>query len=817
MPSFLSIRVRTRANFRLVLAAAALPFLGALSPASATAQGWIVVPQPCDDCPPPPCGPAERCRPWDAQVRRISSDVRVELRERVLSYEVTEIFHNTGGRLGEADYLFPLPRDAAFQDLQLEINGELVSGETLGAGEARRIYEEIVRRQQDPALVEWMGHGLLRTRIFPIAPGERKKVVVRFQMVAEREGDAVRVDYFRGSRFDGQAPRSRPAARVGSNAEGRGTRAEGRVAFTLSIPRAATYGDPFSPTHEIEVDDERGSREITVRGNAAEVLILLPLRRQREASIAVLAHAPRTGEGFTLLRLTPPSTPARTMPRDVTLVLDVSGSMRGRKLEQAKAAGHQLLASLDEGDRFRLVRFSTDVESFRDGFVSASRANVREAGRWLDDLEAEGSTNISGALEEALAGTTEGRGPRAEGPMSPRLQIVLFVTDGAPTVGLRDPGAIADLARRERGERRLFTFGVGADVNTSLVEQLALEGRGTAHFVRPEEDVERAVSVVANRLRGPIATDLRVRADGVRLEQVMPNAPSDLFAGEDLVVLARYDATSGRDGDHRARIWFEGRTVDGPVRWETTASFPERERDNAFIPRLWATRRIGWLSAERRRSGPNEEIDGEIRRLGETYGIPTELTSYLVLEPGMEDMRRRDVAGFSGGVGGAAPPVVRQGRTLGDQPARLEGVVTTGAAAAPVPAQAANEADFSSAKAAARQRAATSVAAADSVALDALADAGTPARRVGDRIFTLRNGRWTDVRYTSGMTLRAIRPYSAAWFDLVRELPDLAEVFALGDRVLAVGGSIAIETSASGAATLSKSEMETIRRAWRDR
>jgi Ca-activated chloride channel family protein len=553
-----------------------------------------------------------------------------------------------------------------------------------------------------------------------------------------------------------------------------------------------------------------------VRGNAGEVLILLPLQRQREASIAVLAHAPRSGEGFTLLRLTPPSTPARTLPRDVTLVLDVSGSMRGRKLEQAKAAGHQLLASLDAGDRFRLVRFSTDVESFRNGFTAASSANVRDAGRWLDDLEAEGSTNISGALEEALDtdGDAEGRRSGAEGRPAPRLQIVLFMTDGAPTVGVRDPGAIADLARRERGERRLFTFGVGADVNTALVEQLALEGRGTAHFVRPDEDVERAVAVVAQRLRGPIATDLRVRAEGVRLEQVMPNAPSDLFAGEDLVVLARYDAMFDRDGDRQARVWFEGRTSDGPVRWETTARFPERERDNAFIPRLWATRRIGWLSAERRRSGPNEEIDGEIRRLGETYGIPTELTSYLVLEPGMEDMRRRDVAGS---VGAAAPPVARQGRALGDQTVQLEAVVTSGAASAPDPAQAANEAAFGSAKAAARQRAANSVVAADSAALEALADAGTAARRVGDRIFRLTNGRWTDLRYTSGMTVRAIRPYSAAYFDLVRELPDLAEVFALGDRVLAVGGSIAIETSESGKQTLSTSEMDAIRRAWRER
>jgi Ca-activated chloride channel family protein len=787
-------------SIRLAAAATAVAALPALLPA----QGWIVVPQPCDDCPPPPCRIADRCAPWDAQVRRISSDVRVTLRERVLSYEVTEIFHNTGGRLGEADYLFPLPRDAAFQDLQLEINGELVSGETLGAGEARRIYEDIVRRQKDPALVEWMGHGLLRTRIFPIAPGERKKVVVRFQMVAEREGDAVRVDYFRGQAFDARRPA--PGTVAAPERRTTGTeRPDGRVAFALSIPDEEAYGDPFSPTHEIEVDDSRGGRRVSVRGNAREVLILLPLRRQREASVAVLTHAPRDGDGFTLVRLTPPAGAARTMPRDVTLVLDVSGSMRGRKMEQAKAAGHQLLASLDSRDRFRLVRFSTDVESFRDGFVAATRENIRDAGRWLDDLEAEGSTNISGALEEALDA------PVGAG----RLPIVLFMTDGAPTVGLRDPGAIADLARRERGERRLFTFGVGADVNTALVEQLALEGRGTAHFVRPEEDVERAVAVVAGRLRGPVATDLRLRADGVRLEQVMPNAPSDLFAGEDLVVLARYE-TGG--GDVRgARIWFEGRTPDGPVRWETTARFPERERDNAFVPRLWATRRIGWLSAERRRSGSNAEIDGEIRRLGETYGIPTELTSYLVLEPGMDPRIangagvRQDMADAS-----AAPQASSslQGRAAG-QSVQLEAVVTTGAAAPPPAAARRRESDFSAAKVAAEQRAASNVASADSVALDALGRPGAAVRRIGDRVFTLADGRWTDSRYTRGMTVRAVKPYSSAYFELVRAIPELGDPFALGDRVLVTGASVAIEVSAAGAETLSERDVASLVRAWR--
>src|SRR5918999_5283499 len=211
-------------------------------PFAADAQGWIIPrcgpPRPRPDRPLP-----EPCVIGPAQVVRTRSDVRVELVDRVLRYEIDERFVNRGGTIGEADYLFPMPKGAAFQDLKLSINGELVSGETMDAQQARRIYEEIVRRQRDPALVEWMGHGLLRTRIFPFNAGEERRVVTRFQVVAEREGDALRVDYFRGTRSETRgvelAGGLRPADRAA------------RATFVLTYPAAANLGEPYSPTHEL--------------------------------------------------------------------------------------------------------------------------------------------------------------------------------------------------------------------------------------------------------------------------------------------------------------------------------------------------------------------------------------------------------------------------------------------------------------------------------------------------------------------------------------------------------------------------------------
>jgi Ca-activated chloride channel homolog len=751
----------------LLLVALSIPKLVSAQIVEGSRPGW--------PCPVPPCRPGTPCvRPMcefqPSFVVRQSSDVRVELVDRVLRYEVTETFINRGSGIGEADFMFPLPKGAAFQDLKLSINGEMVSGETMNANQARQIYEEIVRRQRDPALLEWMGYGLLRARIFPIAPGEQKKVVVRFQTVAEREGDALRVDHFRGMRNTQRELSQQP---------------EGRTSFVLTYPDEPMYGRAYSPTHSLYeggyVRDRENSedrsfasnvrssmRRVEVRDATGEVTILIPIRRSASAAISVLANAPGNGDGFALITLSPPAVRPRPVPRDLTFVIDVSGSMSGQKIEQARAAGKQILNSLSSADRFRLIDFSSDVRTFRDGFSTATRENLRAAERYLDQLEAQGSTNISGALDEALSTSAQ----------PGRLPIILFLTDGQPTVGERDPSVIASHVAKERGSRRLFTFGVGADLNVSLIEQLAIEGRGTASFVRPEESVERAVGIVASRLTSPLVTDVRVHGDGVRLLKMHPSGPVDIFAGEDLVVLARYSGS----GD--AVVRFDGQTTNGPVSWSSRVSFPDRTRENPFVARLWATQRVGYLSAEKRKHGGSQEIDDEIRDLGERFGIPTEFSSYLVVEPGVN--RRRDM-----GAGGV----------------QLQGVVAGATTAAPATAQ------FEAAKTAAAQRSVTSLSMADEADFSG-ARRGGSVTRAGNITFVLLDGVWTDVRYKKTGTVLRVQPFSDAYFKLIELVPDLREAFSVGERVIVAGRSMAIELASSGKESLTDRDVTLIKDRW---
>ncbi|HKV50552.1 MAG TPA: VIT domain-containing protein [Gemmatimonadaceae bacterium] len=707
------------------------------------------------------------------RIVRTASAVQATLSDQVLNYEVDETYANRGGGLGEVDYYFPLPPNAAFQDLRLSINGEMVSGEVLSASEARGIYEEIVRRRRDPALVEWMGQGLLHARIFPIAPGEEKRVVVRFQSVVTREGDAVRVDYKRPAPMPYSVGQAQPAY----DAEG------GESSFTLRYPAAAGYGEPYSPTHSLVVRSSGDMKTVGVDGAARDITILLPVARSRQPAISVLTNAPSGDRGYALITIAPPAVLPQPLPRDITFVVDVSGSMSGRKIAQARDAGKALLATLGPRDRFRLIDFDSDVRTFRDTMSDATPANIEAADRYLDGLEAHGSTNIEGALRAAL-----GAASGAASDDGDRVQLVLFLTDGEPTVGERDPQALTKLASSMRGARHVFTFGLGADVNASLLEQVALQGHGATSFVRPEEDVERAVSVVASRLRDPVLTDVKVEADGITLSSVTPTMIPDLFAGQSIVLLGRYQ------GSGHATIRVSGRTAHGPSSWTHEADFPARSTDNSFIPRLWATQRIGWLTAERRAHGPSPEVDAEIKDLGERYGIPTELTSYLVREPVM----------VGKGMPIPAPPVAMPGATGGS----AGGVARS------------REISFEAAKQATAMRASSSLAAADS-AVDAYAAASpnSPAvRRVGNRMFERQSdaASWTDRGYKPAMRKIRIQAYSAAYFEVLNMLPELRDAFALGDHVVVAGRALAIEvtTDAGAQSSLGAADRTALRENW---
>jgi len=703
-----------------------------LAPAAA-AQGWIETPRIPGPMPGDP-------------VQKVRGAVRVVVQGRVARVTVEEWFRNTGGGLAEGTYHFPLPGEAVFSGYSLWQGEQELRGEMMDAAQARGIYEEIVRRKKDPALIELAQHGLLRARVFPINPGETRKITLRYTQVLDRAGDAWR---FRYAATPGDtAPRS----------------------FRLESDSAARFGDPYSPTHRVTTRRDGGRLAVTLADSAwtGGLELLLPLTRGL-VGLSLVTHQPAGEDPYFMLLVAPGTAQATALRRDIVAVVDVSGSMAGEKLDQAKAAMAQLLGTLREGDRFRLVAFSGGVRRFAPGWTPLTAASRREADAWVGGLAPEGGTNIAGAMTEALSAA----------PGEGALGVVVFLTDGQPTAGDTDPERIADAAERARGAFRVFAFGVGHDVNTYLLDRLAVRARGASEYVQPGSDIEQAVGSLAAKIAAPVLTDVALAAGGgVELYDLEPGTMPDLFAGDEQVILGRFRAR----GHDSLTVSVTGRRAGRGERF--AAAVPLRDADGQeYVAQLWASRRAGTLTREIRLRGPNPELVQSLRELALRHGILTEYTAYLVQEPELAAVNQV-----------RADEAMRQAAA----PAAQAGAAAVGRAA--------------------REAKATSVAvAADAAEMDELVRTRSgiaPTRRVGGRLFIQRDSVWTDLRHSGSLRVVTVEPYSPAYFELLRALPELRGAAAL-DRVVVAGTRLSLKIEVGGTRTWTEGELGRIVRGFR--
>ncbi len=717
----------------------------------------------------------------DVGVQRLGGEVSVDINgtTRVAHFEVQEEFRNESGRVLQGDYLYPIPRGAVFTNLSLFMGETELRGEMLDAGAARAIYEEIVRRRLDPALIEMVGEGLIRARVFPIEPGQTRKIILRYTQVLPREGGIVRLSYPRTTGLI--APREevdeirvrRHPATVPASAP--------RFALLARLSSASRFGTPISPTHSIEIHRRDGDvAEIAVRApeeslDRGDFELLLPLVTD-DVGATLLAHSPAPGResGYFMLMLTPPPASAEvSIARDVTLVLDVSGSMSGHKIEQARSAIEQILRGLQSEDRFRLITFASVVRSFDDDWTRANRRNVASAVEYLRGVPADGSTNIHDALREALAPLTDAE----------RLSLVVFLTDGMPTVAETDPVRIADLAATLRDGERVFAFGVGEDVNTYLLDRLVEGGRGAVSYVRPDENVEAAVSSLTRKIGSPALADLRVVGAPVGFEEIYPGTLPDLFHGEELVVLGRYR------GAGSGALVLEGTRAGRTQRYRFELDFPRRSTEDEYVMRLWANRKAGALSAQLRLHGPDPELIDAMRDLGLRYGVLTEYTAYLVQEPGVigTDEARERVE--QSALDAAAPPTAQSGKVA-----------------------------FRRARDSANQQRSASLGEAEQWSYDAVTVGGQEKvaawHRVGRRIFVDRDGELVDGALEADAKELVIGPHGEAWFELLERLPGLRAALALGDRVIIAGEGLTLRIEPGGRDMIGASDWALLERAF---
>jgi Ca-activated chloride channel family protein len=712
------------------------------------AQG-VIVPRPCERCPRPP---QPVTLPRALPIKSIKLDTKIS--GQVATTHVEQIFRNDTGATLEGTYMFPIPETASIVEFAIWDGDRRLVGEVRSREEARRIYDEIVRRQRDPGLLEYAGKNLLQASIFPIPPHSDKKLELTYTQVLRAESGTVSYRYPLGTGHN--------LAQIGT--------VSGRVDIEGKEPIRNVY----SPTHQIDLA-HHGSRNARISfespGNAQQDFQLFYALSRDDFGLSLLTHRQPGKDGYFLLMLSPKDewTEQEYAAKDIIFVLDTSGSMAEEgKMEKARAALLFGVRSLRDQDRFNVVSFAGEERLMESGLIAADARGRARGEEFVKALRPTGGTNINGALLAALKQFDAGTRPK----------MLVFMTDGLPTVGETRPEQIIENSRASRVPGlRLFTFGVGYDVNTALLDKLAAENKGVADYVEPKEDLEIKVSNFFAKVNYPVLTDLALSMGGVETDLLYPREMPDLFKGTQLTLIGRYR----NHADLRnVSLRLAGKTNQNRKEFTyTNLSFPLREDDNDFLPRLWATRRVGWLMEQVRSNGENKELRDEIVDLGTRYGIVTPYTSYLALEPNVQPVTTvtMDATG-SRPMRDSSRRVRPSNRPASPADNRDSGGFAGGMSPAAAKATTGTVAVQQSKRAREQQE-------AERVSRDDLSSA---VRNVGGKTFYLRDDVWVDAEFKTEARLpeTTLEFGSEAYFALLKREPRLAEFFALGERVVVV-------------------------------
>ncbi len=581
---------------------------------SVLADGMIIIKEPhWPKRPVSPISPLPPPRPY-TPLEITYHHVKVKIDGQIATTSVDQDFYNPNSQRLEGTYLFPIPKGGQIDKFTMEIGGKQVEAELLSADKAREIYEDIVRKMKDPALLEYAGRDVFKVRVYPIEPNSHKRITLSYSQVLASDAGLVSYVYpLNTEKFSAKPIKD--------------------VSIKVELESRQSLKTIYSPSHAVEVK-RNGPNKATITYEAADAqpdtdFAFYFAPEPDEVGLNLLTYKTGGEDGYFLLLASPgmDAKDRQVVLKDVVFVLDTSGSMAGKKIEQAKKALEFCVENLNDGDHFELVRFSTEVEPLFDQLAEASPANRAKAEDFIKDLRANGATAIDDALRKALS---------MRPADSARPFVIIFLTDGMPTIGVTDEEQIlSNVKQNDSGRTRIFCFGIGTDVNTHLLDKLTEQSRGYSQYVLPEEDLEVKVSSFFAKIKEPVLANPTLKFGGdIRATKLYPSSMPDLFKGEQLVLAGRYS------GHGNSAVTIEG-TVNGATReYAYDVKFPEESSGNEFIPRLWATRRVGNLLDEIRLHGENAELRDKVTALARKYGIVTPYTAYLIVE----DEARRGLA-----------------------------------------------------------------------------------------------------------------------------------------------------------------------------
>ncbi len=683
--------------------------------------------------------------------------VDVEINDPVALTKIDQAFVNPFGREIEADYIFPIPENAAISRFVAWLGGRKMEAELLDASQARRIYEDIVRQRKDPALLEYSGQGMYRMRIYPIPANGEVRIQIEYEQSLKSDNGTVEYIYplntekYSGSNLD-----------------------ECRV--IVEVNSFENIGSIYCPTHQVTTErlGEKSVRAVYRDENVkpSSDIAFYFTRQKTDFGFHLLSYRePGKGKGFFLGILSPPlGGRDEDQSKNVIFVLDSSGSMRGEKMAQAIDALKYCLRGLNPGDRFNIIDYDDAIRPYHTGLMQATGVNISKAVSYADGVEAGGGTNIYDALASACGMVGSGSAPT----------YMIFLTDGQPTVGNTNiEQIISNTTRLNEARARLFVFGVGYDVNTRLLDRLAGQNKGVPEYVLPDENIEVKVSRLASKISRPALTDLALTFNSKRTYDTYPAPVPDLFYGSEIIFTGRFDDS----GPSKAII--TGRVGGRDVRYEFPVMFSSGSRQDEFIPLLWANRRVGYLVEEMRLHGSKDELLTEVIELSKKYGIITEYTSFLVTG---DDVSRRRIIAEDERV------LSRENRAAVDR------------YMAPQSGSSAVGQSFGAQK----QKQADQVTAPGVANIEGREERFTNITQVGAQAFFQVGNNWVQGDLTGDRFDLEIKRFSKAYFQLLDNDPALGKFLGLGNEVRLRVGTQVVQISDKGKESLSAGELAAL-------
>ena len=557
------------------------------------------------------------------------TDVKGQISGYIATVHVTQQFHNPYDEKIEAVYVFPLPQNAAVNEFIMVIGERRIRGIIRERQEAEQIYREARRQGHVASLLTQERPNIFTQKIANIEPGKAIDVDIKyFNTLAYADGWYEFVfPMVVGPRFNP------PGSTDGVGAVGRGeTGTSGQktevqylkpnersghdIALALDIDAGVAIEELKCPTHAItnntETPEKRHVQLSPLDSIPNKDFVLRYKVAGKRVKSALVTHRDQRGGFFTLMLYPPDDLQTlKRAPMEMVFVLDCSGSMSGKPIAKAKDAIKRALRKLQPGDTFQGIRFSQNASQFGPRPVPATKANVREALKYVDGLKGSGGTMMIEGVKAALDF------PHDEG----RLRFVSFMTDGY----IGNEAEILAAIHERIGASRIFSFGIGSSVNRYLLDRMAKLGKGAVAYVGLQDNSSDIVDRFYDRISHPALTDVAIDWGTLEVEDVYPSQIPDLFVGRPLIVTGRFqgrESTTVRVAGQAGNL---DRQIEIPVKLDGTSAI------HPGIACVWARKKIEQL-ASRATYDHSNDLPGEIRQVALEYSLMSAYTAFVAVD-----------------------------------------------------------------------------------------------------------------------------------------------------------------------------------------